>query len=133
MKYFVALRPNSWVRAGQWLMGLEVGEELFKCRLTAGPEGSKFIQESQIPIPFEAVAGVIVELDFTIPQSELRKSRPDSMHHVKEVEDFQRDNEEMIEDAFLKKKREEFPSYKSKSGIIVPGQFNGNNGKEGTK
>lgn len=122
MKYFIALRANDFTQAGQWWMAEEIGEEVFQCRLLPGPDGSRFVQDSQIAIPFDVLAKDLVELDFRIPMKQAvnrAKAATNSTAIIQEVENFQRENEEMIEDGFMKKKREEFPSFRTKGGVFV--------------
>ena len=121
MKYFIALRPNKYTRAGQWWMAEEVGEMCFTCRIASGPDGTKFIQTSQIAISFDCLADVVVEHNFTIPISQAANRRDadtNSKSVIKEIADFQSENEEMIEEGFMKKKKEEFPSFASK-GVFI--------------
>lgn len=121
MKYFIALRHNKHTRPGQWWMSEEVGDPCFQCRVAEGPEGTKFIQTSHIAIPFDVLADVLVEHNFQIPMkaaANREKAFTSSRGIIQEQEDFYRENEEIIEDEFMRKKQREFPSFKGK-GVFI--------------
>lgn len=99
----------------------EVGEPLFFAKLNAGPRGAELVQTSHVGVPFEALAGYIVEPGFTIPKSWLEKPVRPLENFNEEAQMLEREMGDVIDDEVAKRVKAADPSYKEKSGIVVPG------------
>ena len=119
MKKFICIRHCRTARAGQWFIGEEVGEPLFRARVTSGPQGSHITQTSHVPIPFEELAHAIVELGFQIPRSELDKIEQMSEQGiVEEIVNFQKENADLIDPEVEKRGRDDNPTPAEKSAAV---------------
>ena len=113
MKKFLCIVSNDICKKGQWFLGPEIGEPLFKARLTAGPRGAHITQTSAVGIPFDLLANYIIEPGFKYNPEAL--DRVVSMREdMRRIEQFQSDHEEIIEEEVERRGREENPTLTGK-------------------
>jgi len=116
MKKFICIRHCRTARAGEWFIGEEAGEPLFRAEVSSGPQGSKITQTSRIAILFEELAPFIVELGFSISRSDLDKIEKMSQQGVvQDIIDFQISNEDLIEPELERRGREDNPTLREKA------------------
>ena len=128
MHKFIAIRNGPACKAGEWFIGDEVGGPLFSAKLTSGPRGSHLSQTGRIHIPFNSLASFIVEQGFVISRYELYPKRSKMITRPQqeqtEIEEFQDSNEDLIDEEFERREREETdPSLDRKSTIVVPDTY----------
>jgi len=117
MHKFICIRQGPNCRPGEWFIGEEVGEPLFKADMLYSRDGAKLTQSGHLAIPFESLAAYIIEPGFTLPRSALDKL--DEQKTVQELADFQSEHEDLIEPAMEQKGREANPSIIGKSGVFI--------------
>lgn len=122
MRYFIAIRANSHTRPGwYWLSPSDEPDMLFRGQLVTGARGTVLTQTGQIPVPFDFLAPVIVEMNFTISQRELSElQKRGSKMEVEEARQFKHSVEDIVEPEVQRRIEAAEPSYKKSSGIIVP-------------
>lgn len=100
MRKFICIKSNPYCKVGQLMFAGDVGEPLFFARM----DGTKLRQTSKIPIEFPVLSMHIVELGFEISLRSKATERLDG--EIKEITDFQREYEDIIEEELLRRNKE---------------------------
>lgn len=124
MLKFICIRSGKNCRSGEWFISEGIGDPLHRAELKI--ENGRYIlrQTSLISIPFETLAPYIVEQGFNISRELLENpSNLSSSSQAKEIEDFQRSVEDIIEPEVEKRQQAADPSSIGESGIVVPSTY----------
>lgn len=121
---YIVTQPNPFgIRPGELLVGEGYGEPLYRTtKRQIGKHRWHLVAHIfHLGLPFESLAPYIVRFGVKVPIEMLqRKPLPAQDQQVKEVQDFQRSVEDIVEPEAERRERAADPSPLEKGGIIVP-------------
>ena len=122
---YVCTRSNPYCKSGTFFSG-NMEEGLLKGRIVKSgrrPRDTKFVPDSPIRLPYASIAPYIIPVGYRIPMSDFTKMDLTrdlkAQEEVKEVEDFQSSNEDIIEPELEARGQKANPTVSSKSGVIL--------------
>lgn len=126
MHKLICIRPGPSCRPGQWFICEEIGGDCWRAHVIRKPEGFVLRQGSRVAIPFASIAEYVVEPGFQIPQRllmMLSRGKTNAATAAREIADFQRSVEDIVEPEAEARGVEANPSLDRASTIVVPKDY----------
>lgn len=111
MNYFICRRSNTFCRAGQYLANEGDGEDFYLIELEQYDRRKwRAVIRSRLTLPFNGLAQFVVPVGFRIPLRVVRNDLPTEVTHMKEIESFQREVEDIYDEEKLRRDKAANPT-----------------------